>query len=264
MPAQLVRAPRARSAATGQRPAGALGIGVEHRLGRLGLHHHDAEAVGHDVVHLARDPGPLLGGGRPRLGLARALGALGALGELLRAPVALVEREADQPGDAAIAMTKTIVARVALGVASPDEGDRQGDQRGPAGQAGLRQAQEAELGGRDQDDHVDAERVGDRVVPDGRLHRDHRDGRGRRRHREAAAGEQRQPQRARRASAATASPGPLVVEPDLEDGHDDHRRRPGDRRRSPRSDAGAHGRDRTPPAGERAIGRADGPPHPRG
>ncbi len=82
-----------------ERAARALGVAVEHRLGRLGLHHHDAEAVGHDVVHLARDARPLLGRRRPRLGLARALGALGALGQLRGAAVALVEREADQPGD---------------------------------------------------------------------------------------------------------------------------------------------------------------------
>ena len=66
----------------GERPAGALGVGVEHRLGGLGLDHHDAEAVGHDVVHLARDAGALLGHRGPRLGLAGALGPLGALGEL--------------------------------------------------------------------------------------------------------------------------------------------------------------------------------------
>ena len=94
-------APRARSACDRRRAPGGRRSGSASSRPRpgLGLHDHHAEAVGDHVVQLARDPGALLGHGRPRLGLARLLGPLGALGQLGRSPVALVEGEADQPGD---------------------------------------------------------------------------------------------------------------------------------------------------------------------
>ena len=43
----------------GQRLARRGLLALEHALGRLRLHDHDAEAVRDDVVQLARDPGPL-------------------------------------------------------------------------------------------------------------------------------------------------------------------------------------------------------------
>ena len=52
-------APRARDRDEGL--ARTVGIVLEQRLARLGLHHHRADAVRHDVVQLARQPGALVG-----------------------------------------------------------------------------------------------------------------------------------------------------------------------------------------------------------
>ena len=69
-PPQLAErlAPRARDRDEGL--ACPLGIALEHRLARLGLHHHRADAMRDDVVQLARQPRALVG---DRGALARRL-----------------------------------------------------------------------------------------------------------------------------------------------------------------------------------------------
>ena len=56
---------------------------VEDPARAAGLHDHHADAVGDDVVHLARDPAALLGGGAQRLLRVGVLLALRGLVELL-------------------------------------------------------------------------------------------------------------------------------------------------------------------------------------
>ena len=62
-----------------------------------GLDDHHAHRVGDDVVHLARDPAPLLGTARAGLGLARLLGAQRALVQRLGQPRAGAHGAAGEP-----------------------------------------------------------------------------------------------------------------------------------------------------------------------
>ena len=61
----------------------APGVALQDPPRAAGLHDHDADAVGDDVVHLARDPPALLGGGAQRLALVRLLRAHRLLVQLL-------------------------------------------------------------------------------------------------------------------------------------------------------------------------------------
>src|SRR5918994_2090095 len=103
--------------------------------------------------------GPFLGHRRPRLALAGELGALGALGELDRPAVALVEGEADQPGDRGDREHDEIVPGRSLWVANADEDDHQrGEDR--ARHAAPGQSEEPEMGHGDERDQEHADRVG--------------------------------------------------------------------------------------------------------
>ena len=107
-----------------ERTARPLGIGVEHRLGRLRLHHHHAEAVRDHVVHLARQAGALLGHRRPGLALALALEPRGALLQLRRPQVALAEGEPGEPRDGGHRADEHEVARTPVRVHGHDHRDR--------------------------------------------------------------------------------------------------------------------------------------------
>ena len=113
-----------------ERTARPLGIGVEHRLGRLGLHDHHAQAVRDHVVHLAREAGALLRHGRPRLGLALALEPRGAL--LAAPPSAGCARAKASPAShatVAIAPTNTRSPGPAVRVRGHDHRDRGHEER---------------------------------------------------------------------------------------------------------------------------------------
>ena len=81
-PAQLAERLAAGLLHSRQRRTGAVGVHVEHRLGRPRLHHHDADRVRDHVVHLAGDSRALVGHGGPRLLLALGLEQQGPLLEL--------------------------------------------------------------------------------------------------------------------------------------------------------------------------------------
>ena len=61
------------------------------------LEHHDAHGVGHDVVQLPGDPGPLLGHGDACGRLALSFGLGGALLGSVRLLGPFMKRESDQP-----------------------------------------------------------------------------------------------------------------------------------------------------------------------
>jgi hypothetical protein len=76
----------------------ALLVGTEQPPHAGGLDGHDADAMPHDIVQLARDPCPFLGDGRARLGLSIELEPCGTLAKLGRLARARAEDETGEPG----------------------------------------------------------------------------------------------------------------------------------------------------------------------
>ena len=85
-------------------------VALEDPARAAGLHDHDADAVGHDVVHLARDPAALLGGGPRGLLRVGVLLALRGLVQLLGELRARAHRAAREPRDGAERGGEDVVA----------------------------------------------------------------------------------------------------------------------------------------------------------
>ena len=247
----------------GDRAPRPLGVGVEHRLGGLGLHDHHAQAVGHDVVHLPRDAGALLGHRRARLDVALALQALGALAQPRGALGVGAGAVADQPCDAEDGDHREEVGPASVGVALDHHHHRDEEARGPRHARPYPPQRRAVEARRDRHDHEAAERVGHRLRPDQRLGQDAGDRRRGREDREPAARQQRQaPHQAERDQgerlALDVGHDQHLGDPDPEE-QDDHGVQPvalgdGPRPHGPTVHRGGAG----------GVGRAEGRPHPRG
>ena len=77
----------------------AVGIAIQHAPGRARLHHHYADAVGHDVVQLACDARPLLGNRLPLVLAPLSLELLGAGAQLATQCRPGSGDAPDRPGD---------------------------------------------------------------------------------------------------------------------------------------------------------------------